>query len=137
MPVTALLEVLITDTVLPPDSVTHTSVPSGVAATANGLLVEPATEEASARVETTTDTRGVAGTADLVIEARDSGDLAEYGIGFVASQTQHTPRPGVVYRRLTGTAPEMTIGIGSHPAESSSALRTFLDIAVAVGATLR
>lgn len=62
---------------------------------------------------------------------------AEYGIGFVASETQHTPRPGVVYRRLTGTAPEMTIGIGAHPAESSSAVRTFLDIAVAVGATLR
>ena len=42
---------LITETVLVPDSVTHTSLPSGVAATPYGLVVPPVSAEASVYVE--------------------------------------------------------------------------------------
>ena len=48
------MEVVITETVLVPDSVTHTSLPSGVAAIPYGLVVPPVIAEINWNVEAST-----------------------------------------------------------------------------------
>jgi DNA-binding transcriptional LysR family regulator len=61
---------------------------------------------------------------------------AGFGVGFIASSFQQANRPGVVYRRLQGRTPEMIFGVASQIDELSLAVRTFVDVASAVGSTI-
>lgn len=56
------------------------------------------------------------------------------GVGFIASRLQHYDRPGVVYRRLEGPAPAFTLGVAHRPDHGPASLRTFVELAVRVGA---
>lgn len=58
---------------------------------------------------------------------------ADYGIGLIASSLQQFDRPGVVYRPLEGPAPYLTLGLAYNRDDTSPAIRTFLDVAIAVG----
>lgn len=79
---------------------------------------------------------------DIALEASPAPAIiayaaAEFGIGFVASETQRAPRPGVVYRRLTGRAPRLDIALATAGEDLSPAVRTFVDVARALGPTIR
>jgi len=58
------------------------------------------------------------------------------GIGLIASQMQHFPHPMVVYRRLTGTAPTLTLGVAHRGGTAPIAVQRFLEVAVDVGREL-
>ncbi|MER1967422.1 LysR family transcriptional regulator [Castellaniella sp. GW247-6E4] len=62
---------------------------------------------------------------------------SDMGIGFVASQLQHYARPLATYRRLRGRGPRLTLGVIRPSERVSPAIEKFVDIATAVGASLR
>lgn len=62
---------------------------------------------------------------------------ADFGIGLIASRLQQFDRPGVTYRPLEGPAPYLTLGVAYPSDETSPAIRTFLDVATAVGEGLQ
>ena len=59
------------------------------------------------------------------------------GIGLIASQVQHFPQPFVVFKKLTGPAPNLSLGVAYSPTVPSVAVQTFVDVAVRVGKTLK
>jgi DNA-binding transcriptional LysR family regulator len=58
---------------------------------------------------------------------------ANFGIGFIASELQRLERPGVVYRKLDGPTPYLSLGVAYHADDTSPAVKTFLDVAMTVG----
>jgi DNA-binding transcriptional LysR family regulator len=58
------------------------------------------------------------------------------GIGLIASQMQHFPHPMAVFRRLTGTAPILTLGAAHRGGTPPIAVQRFVDVAVEVGRKL-
>jgi len=58
------------------------------------------------------------------------------GIGFVASQAQHLPRAGVVYRKITGPAPHFTLGVAHVGPQPGQLVSDFVDVAVEIAATV-
>jgi len=62
---------------------------------------------------------------------------ANMGIGFIASEFQRLVRPGVTYRKLEGPTPYLSLGVAYHADDTSPAVQVFLDVAEAVGKTVR
>jgi len=58
------------------------------------------------------------------------------GIGFIASPVQQLPRPGVVYRPISGPRPYMNIGVAYRSDAMSPAASIFVQIASTVGREL-
>jgi len=59
-----------------------------------------------------------------------------FGVGLIAAQVQRLPRPGVVYRELTGLVPRLGIAVMTGPGEPDAAAEAFVQAAVDVGRTL-
>jgi DNA-binding transcriptional LysR family regulator len=53
-----------------------------------------------------------------------------FGVGFIASEVQHFNRPLVVFRRLAGDAPNITLGIAYRREDRSPLIRTFEKAAI-------
>jgi Transcriptional regulator len=75
---------------------------------------------------------------EVILEASPAQSIialaaADFGIGLIASRLQQYDRPGVVYRPLHGPAPYLTLGVAFQGDDTSPAIRTFLDVAAAVG----
>lgn len=75
---------------------------------------------------------------ELILEASPAQSIialaaADFGIGLIASRLQQYDRPGVVYRVLDGPAPYLTLGVAFPGDETSPAIQSFLDAAIAVG----
>jgi DNA-binding transcriptional LysR family regulator len=62
---------------------------------------------------------------------------ADFGIGFIASEYQRLDRPGVVYRKLDGVTPYLSLGVACQPDDASPAVKTFLAVAERVGKSVR
>jgi len=62
---------------------------------------------------------------------------ANMGIGFIASEFQRLVRPGVTYRKLEGPTPYLSLGVAYHADDTSPTVQVFLDVAEAVGKTVR
>jgi DNA-binding transcriptional LysR family regulator len=62
---------------------------------------------------------------------------ADFGIGFIASEHQMLARPGVVFRKLTGVTPHLSLGVAYDGTDVSPAMKVFLEIAQRVGAQVR
>lgn len=58
------------------------------------------------------------------------------GIGFVASRVQRLPRPGAIFRDITGPRPHITLGIAFPEAGPSNLARAFADCAKEVAEEL-
>jgi len=58
------------------------------------------------------------------------------GIGLIASQLQHFPQPFVVFKKLTGPAPKLTLGAAYSTAVPSLTVQKFVEIAQRVGTNL-
>jgi DNA-binding transcriptional LysR family regulator len=74
----------------------------------------------------------------IVLEATPAQTIigyvaAELGIGFIASKYQQAPRADVVYRRLSGVAPDLLLGAAYTADDVSPSMRTFVDVAGTVG----
>jgi DNA-binding transcriptional LysR family regulator len=75
---------------------------------------------------------------ELILEASPAQSIialaaADFGIGLIASSLQQFDRPGAVYRPLEGPGPTLTLGVAYQSDDTSPAIRTFLDVAVAIG----
>lgn len=62
---------------------------------------------------------------------------ADFGIGFIASEYQRLDRPGVVYRKLDGVTPYLSLGVAYQADDESPAVNTFLAVAERVGKGVR
>ncbi|HEY0294656.1 MAG TPA: LysR substrate-binding domain-containing protein [Bordetella sp.] len=62
---------------------------------------------------------------------------AGFGIGFIASEYQLLPRPGVVFRKLEGVAPSLSLGVAYDGSDVSPAMKVFLELAQRIGAQVR
>ena len=74
----------------------------------------------------------------IILEATPAQSIialaaAGFGVGWIASTSQHFPRPDVIYRALTGNAPSLTLGAAHRPGQIMPALARFLAIATEVG----
>jgi DNA-binding transcriptional LysR family regulator len=58
------------------------------------------------------------------------------GIGLIASQLQHFPQPLVVFKKLTGPAPKLSLGVAYSTAVPSVTLQKFVEVAQRVGKNL-
>ena len=58
------------------------------------------------------------------------------GIGLIASELQHFPQPFVVFKKLSGSAPKLSLGIVYSNTFTSLAVKNFVDVAHRVGKTL-
>jgi DNA-binding transcriptional LysR family regulator len=58
------------------------------------------------------------------------------GIGLIASQLQHFPQPLVVFKKLTGPAPKLSLGVAYSKAVPSVTLQKFVEVAQRVGKNL-
>jgi DNA-binding transcriptional LysR family regulator len=58
------------------------------------------------------------------------------GIGLIASQLQHFPQPLVVFKKLTGPAPKLSLGVAYSNTVPSVTLQKFVEIAQRVGKNL-
>jgi DNA-binding transcriptional LysR family regulator len=79
---------------------------------------------------------------EVILEASPAQSIialaaANLGIGLIASRLQQFDRPGVVYRSLEGPAPHLTLGVAYQSDDTSPAIRTFLNVAAAVGENVR
>jgi DNA-binding transcriptional LysR family regulator len=54
----------------------------------------------------------------------------DFGVGFIASEVQHFNRPLAVYRRLSGVAPNITLGVAYRRDDPSPLIRTFEEAAL-------
>ena len=59
------------------------------------------------------------------------------GIGLIASQSQHFPQPLVVFKRLSGTAPMLSLGVAYTEDVPSVAVKEFVEISQQVGKSLK
>ncbi len=79
---------------------------------------------------------------EVILEASPAQSIialaaANFGIGLIASRLQQFDRPGVVYRPLDGPAPRLTLGVAYQGDDTSPAIRTFLNVAAAIGKTVQ
>lgn len=58
------------------------------------------------------------------------------GIGLIASRLQHFPQPFATFKRLTGPAPELSLGLAYSDTVASLAVSNFIEVAIKVGKTL-
>ena len=63
--------------------------------------------------------------------------FATFGIGFIASEYQRLARPGVVFRKLEGVTPYLSLGVAYQPDDASPAVRVFLGEAERIGKSVR
>jgi DNA-binding transcriptional LysR family regulator len=61
----------------------------------------------------------------------------DFGVGFIASEVQHFARPLAVYRRLSGPAPILTLGVAHRSDNPSPLIPAFVQAAIAGGQTVR
>jgi DNA-binding transcriptional LysR family regulator len=62
---------------------------------------------------------------------------ADFGIGFIASEYQRLARPGVVFRKLDGVTPYLSLGVAHQPDDTSPAVKMFLSVAERIGKSVR
>ena len=79
---------------------------------------------------------------DIAMEAYPAQSIialvsAGVGLGFIASEVQRLPRPGVVYRPIKGPAPKLSLGIAHPPDDSSPAVNAFVAAAREAGRAVR
>ena len=79
---------------------------------------------------------------EVILEASPAQSIialaaVNFGIGLIASRLQQFDRPGVVYRPLDGPAPRLTLGVAYQGDDTSPAIRTFLNVAAAIGKTVQ
>ncbi len=60
-----------------------------------------------------------------------------FGVGFIASEVQHFNRPLAVFRRLSGVAPQISLGIACRRDDPSPQVRMFADAAIEAAGTVR
>jgi DNA-binding transcriptional LysR family regulator len=61
----------------------------------------------------------------------------DLGVGFIASEVQHFRRPMAVYRRLTGPAPSLTLGVAFRADDASPLTAALAAAAEEAGAGVR
>lgn len=75
---------------------------------------------------------------EVVIEAFPAQSIValaacNFGVGFIASDVQHFKRPLVTYRKLTGPAPRLTLGVAYRRDEASPLVKAFISAAHQAG----
>lgn len=79
---------------------------------------------------------------EIIIEAHPAQSIVALaacglGIGFIAAEVQHFRRPLAAYRRLSGPAPSLTLGVAHLPAERSPLIAAFEQAAADVADMVR
>jgi len=79
---------------------------------------------------------------EVVIEAFPAQSIValaacNFGVGFIASDVQHFQRPLATYRKLTGPAPSLTLGVAYRNDEVSPLVQAFIRAARHAGKSVR
>jgi DNA-binding transcriptional LysR family regulator len=79
---------------------------------------------------------------EVVIEAFPAQSIValaacNFGVGFIASDVQHFQRPLATYRKLTGAAPVLTLGVAYRRDEVSPLVQEFVRAAHSAGKNIR
>jgi DNA-binding transcriptional LysR family regulator len=78
----------------------------------------------------------------IILEASPAQSIvalaaAGYGVGWIASRHQQFPRCGVVYRRLVGPGPQLTLGVAYDAHNAPPELQSFVATAKLTGQGIR
>jgi DNA-binding transcriptional LysR family regulator len=78
----------------------------------------------------------------IILEASPAQSIvalaaAGYGVGWIASRHQQFPRAGVVYRRLVGPGPQLTLGVAYDARNAPPELQSFVATAKLTGQGIR